>query len=626
MFHFTEIQFNLANLYDVLGDEGCILHQKLVYQQGNLERGDEDCLILGRIVEKIVFEGKTFIGSSLPVPANSAHGTSFGEEPSTPRHRNTLSGTPQPGEDNIELPDLKSASAPIIVPRPPVSVEPTLGVTTDAHNPSSLPGGGDTLTFSDEHRIIALLDHGLHQVSRAPRDLAALSCIFVVLLYLLEDKRFEALPSSFDPSVRTREGIARLSTECLLRSLSISFQATSTGMTGWLEHGLSGHFDRMAERPFWLLQRLAAHFAGHGQWRDSEEVLQATLLRCEQHVPLYHPFTLVSLLDLAGICDKKAKTVEARRLVRQLNRRLAYYLTEMERACFDWLHGLLTDGNDEVPVFRINNGHGPLGNLESFGRMLEEQLDRGMLVVLASQPLGTLNRRIVGDAFAVLANCISASERLHDGSSDASARYWRRALNHYKIAFAAKHEDDAVDVYCIAYSIARCLRELGESDRALQLLSTVLGETGTDVIASPSRSFDSYPDVETELLSAAKEVVFTESDRHAHVFLPKSASTHANDDSCMTVDMAMGLCYWLMAVLVVGPDPESRHRAVRRLRAASRSMQHALRGMSQSQATLRAACVAHLQTIEQEAKDLLSGLDPCSPPRTRVPASPHSLR
>jgi hypothetical protein len=58
--------------------------------------------------------------------------------------------------------------------------------------------------------------------------------------------------------------------------------------------------------------------------------LASLVVRCQQYLPLYHPITLPSLLDLAIAASMVGKTAFAERAVLRADERLSAYLSEME--------------------------------------------------------------------------------------------------------------------------------------------------------------------------------------------------------------------------------------------------------------------------------------------------------
>jgi hypothetical protein len=85
----------------------------------------------------------------------------------------------------------------------------------------------------------------------------------------------------------------------------------------------------VTQRAFVVLRHLAYDFGLHNQWGDAECVLLALVVRCEQYLPLYHPTTLTSLLDLAIAASMVEKTAFAERAVSRAAKRLSAYLSEM---------------------------------------------------------------------------------------------------------------------------------------------------------------------------------------------------------------------------------------------------------------------------------------------------------
>jgi hypothetical protein len=108
--------------------------------------------------------------------------------------------------------------------------------------------------------------------------------------------------------------LSRLQEMTLLRSLSLSNQAMSVGMAGWLEYGSSELLDRSIDRSFEVMENLACLHARQGRWMVAVDILRALVMKCEQHLPLYHPVTLVSMIDLAGALTEASQHEKAKRI------------------------------------------------------------------------------------------------------------------------------------------------------------------------------------------------------------------------------------------------------------------------------------------------------------------------
>jgi hypothetical protein len=289
---------------------------------------------------------------------------------------------------------------------------------------------GTIETRSPGDYFLGLLEYGAETVSNNPRDLAAFSCLYTLLAHIADRERFHYLPASAHESLKSRNRIIETARMCLVRCLALSIQATSSGMIGWLEYG-SQQVTHLAERPCRLLHDLACCYARQGMWKETEDILQAVVLRCEQQFPLYHPFTLVSMLDLAATASMRGDRRFARNLVSKASRRLAYYLREMEDESMAKLDELVSSDRGDNSVFRFDQGVHATSHVEGFVHVLQNVSTSDLLTTLGREnEVVFIKQSMLADSLAVLANCRTAAESLwpHSIDSTTTNECWRLAL------------------------------------------------------------------------------------------------------------------------------------------------------------------------------------------------------
>lgn len=469
--------------------------------------------------------------------------------------------------------------------------------------------------------ILKLLEHGAAMCSSNPRDFVLVSCLFRLLSFVEQEKLFSNLPSSAHESLKSRDELIRFSRDCLLRCLTLIFQATSTGMTGWLEYGSSLRFGRIAERPFSLLQELVCNYAKLRMWDEAEDVLVAMQLRCEQHLPMYHPYTLVSMLDRAAVTSIKGNTNFAKRLLSQVSHRAAFYLREMEDECLARLREQVSADQRANAVLRFDQGLPPASHVEGFVHVLQRQSSRKLLEFLGDEDeIKLIGDTILADSLALLANCVSATESLWSTSSissyiGCSSRCWKLALSLYSRAFAGFSKRPAWDDNMVnqsALGIARCLRELGDGQRALQVLASVVSdyETTNDFGAMIDAPAGLEALVKSSLLIAEQEEEASKSYQMLSLnFLPLSFGTLAvsNYEGQCSKRIAYASCLWFMAILSVeiNANEKGRSEALKLLRSSSSVLQYALSKTPHSDFSTKAELIVFLRKIDNEARHII---------------------
>ena len=408
---------------------------------------------------------------------------------------------------------------------------------------------------------------------------------------------------SFDPS-----RLVDVSGEALLRGLTIANQASSRGMIGWLEYGSSSFLDRTAGRPLDILQKLAYQHALRREWEASIDILRTLVLRCEQHLPLYHPVTLASMLDLAVTCSSASEHPMARHIVVEVSERLAFYLAEQESAYMEFHYSLRSgNGGDDVR-FEPLTGADHVVMLRSFASLFGELVHRDYLQLFGDEnEILLINHCLAGDTYTVLANCLALSEAgagknaFAPETCESSKKYWSTAFRHYRRAFVgwtrSGYKLSHPNVSAAACSMARCLRELKESDKATTILTSVVGATTCESIGGdmPRRRerehfIEDHPPSTSSFL------------------LPHHAPSSVGQLSDTFTDEATALRLWHMAAYAVetNPDERGRIRALSLLHASSEALQRALEENDGPSNTRR---MEMLQCVEEEARELFAPLD-----------------
>ena len=257
-----------------------------------------------------------------------------------------------------------------------------------------------------------------------------------------------------------------------------------------------------------------------------------------------------------------------------------------------------------------------------------------------------MNHCYLADSISVLANCVGASETLFGVSPDArnsSKYYWQAAYVHYETAFKgflrskSSLSDDSV--VSVAYGVARCLRELGYREKALQILSSLVSALGQQEAKLGSiRNYKQVHRHERDKERGIGDQNEEEPNSISLSFVPNLGG--ASRSLLLTQsnrrrgrrEQSMALCLWLMAIFSVEehPNERGRMRALSLLHAASEALQRVVTHPSKPPVSHRTGssravtkstslgwrplsyqetCMELLLRIEREAKDLLEPLE-----------------
>ena len=600
-----EIQFNLSAMFDVLGEGGYTLHRQLSDLYTKPEKRSPDSLLPDHIVSGVIYQASNFPPprefnapnvATLPITQQACDVT---DGPKTPvRSNKTSASRPcEPCGVNTTAQDVFGFSTP-----------PRDNRSRDAPGARSVPRSKSeaqslqVLDTESKTHLVRLIRYGSSVLSEQVRDIPSICCLYGLLMCLVSFKGRDEEDDTLS-ALGNDDEILDVATGLLLKGLILSSQASSTGMTGWLEYGSSTVSDRIVDRPFPLLHNLAYLFAIRGRWAEAEDVLQAAVLRCEQQLPLSHPLTLTTTLDLAGvILMSSGDHGFARGLIHWVSERLASYLLQLERSSFEELTNLISDSRSVRPaIIRLRN-RGFLSNLGAFVSSLRKLSDRKLLSLFPEDsPVHLINSGILGDSTAVLANCTLASESLQGKVSSGphgSLELWRQALSYYKIAFDTLSPnidgENLANYISLACRMSRCFFEVGEGENASRLLATVVGDFNSRL---PTRKVQALADSTTQAR-----------------FLPKrwrnqiGCSRDGTESAELAIAELQGVCFWQQAIYSAksNPNAEGRAQAFRLLRQARRYLLQAAEIVPSSDLSSRSRYIKYLQAIEEDAKSLMS--------------------
>lgn len=444
------------------------------------------------------------------------------------------------------------------------------------------------------HRMIdSLVTIARHDIQSHPHDIARYICLAEIhkAKYMLHNRK-----SDSDHVI-----------DILKQSLLIADQATASGMTGWLEYGESQPLDRMMERPLYILANLASFYARANNWSSAASTFWTLLLRCEQHIPLYHPLTITCMLDLAACLYANGDVRCATQIVQRANTRLALYLVEQEKHIEQFNNIMLVQrsleaGNDVGDVDGVRTGgsllyqshrRNPfLDQLQIYVARLKHYINRPMMVLLGnSHHITLLFHCYVADVLSVLANCrdaisVSKDQRMNEipNAKDSqqetnSYSIWNEAGIHYSYALQRwLHVHNGIyhsNVIATCSALARTLREINSPNSAVDLMSIIVSVR--------------------EITPGHK------SKNDMIVQRPLCRRIHLQRIVDVSVEKNLVICLWWLSVYFVesNPDKKGRTRALSLLNAISDTLQQ-----SQEFALPSSTCLAMLHIVEKEAKDL----------------------
>jgi Tetratrico peptide repeat len=468
-------------------------------------------------------------------------------------------------------------------------LERTMGAEIKVLDTSCCDSSGSSI-------FLSILHHGSKEISLNPRDSCAHWCLYALISKKLKRRKHGTVPLLKGAKEDLLFEFAR---KCLLRCLTISNQVESSGIFGMFKHGSS---ESINGESFIVLQELANDFAYHEQWADADCVCRAVVVRCEENLHLHHPTTFSSLFDLAITSSMIGNQSFADRILRRAAERLSKYLLHVESLYMSHLSKAKQGGKPGETIFRIEPGRDAIFALHAFASLFRKQLSRDMVRLVGTEnEIVLANHCFVADTLSVLANCIAAAN-FFGGSAQITEfdglQYWSIAYMHYELCYtiAAKKGLDDVSVSRSVFGMARCLREFGEAEKALKLLSFTVAFKGEEVQAR------------VEEKSNAEDTTNSEQQNELLPrFLPAATLCTLRDNQRISRLLSRSLCLWLMAILSVDDNrnDEGRERAFGYLHAASISLQTALQNVSDiDDDALKTACIRFLSMIEDEAEQI----------------------
>eukprot|EP00934_Nitzschia_sp_Nitz4_P001227 Nitzschia sp. Nitz4//scaffold11_size288233//66962//73286//NITZ4_000748-RA/size288233-processed-gene-0.147-mRNA-1//1//CDS//3329533996//1227//frame0 len=483
--------------------------------------------------------------------------------------------------------------APADFPAVPTSTEGEIEVGLEQETATTHDEPGFT---SDTELLGAVLHVGAAVAEDSPRDFSTFYCLYLLSRHLGNEASDET-PSPFHLALNKSE-LESMEKRLLLRSLEISNQATSVGMVGWLEYGISNTLERTQSLPFEVLQQLAYQFASKGDWESASDVLSGLVLRCEQGLAGYDPTAITAMLDLVASSAMAGNDWLSQGMLSRVSNLHQLFLTEYETLYIEKCRSITNFARNAQTVM-LDSLPDVLVLMKSFAMTLHKQLSRELITqILCSHPVVWINHSLVADSFALLANCLGASEepldpgrkRRHHVQRE-SSYYWTMAYSHYQHALRGW--------LCIVpvthpyaagatIAVARCLRELGMLDKALKLLETLVSEL-KGLVDVEEKGTTSDP--------KAPRMTFLSPNRQRRFVF--SVGRCRNEQTLVAA-------LWTMAVLTVehSPDERGRIRALSLLHAASEALRRCLEQTPPLDPETRNVCLDLYECIEDEARVL----------------------
>ena len=289
----------------------------------------------------------------------------------------------------------------------------------------------------------------------------------------------------------------KLAEQIILQGISIVDGVSVGGTTTRVHNCLVDVGLRNSERALEMLASLAVFEGTHRDWGRASDTLQSAVLRCENSLPLYHPVTIASIIDLAAAHLNSGCEDLALSCITRANRRIGFYLREQEDAY------LLLQRESSVlsSPFAFHRQHtngvgiAHLSMLKAYVATLLRMERRKMARLCGPKhPMSFLFHCYLGDALAVLANCIglSKSESLSSTQiclccgnkedavspnlTNSTRDIWELAGSHYRTALQGWIRSKGPfndNISATACSLARCLRECGRRNEAIKVLALV---------------------------------------------------------------------------------------------------------------------------------------------------------
>eukprot|EP00593_Proboscia_inermis_P004891 CAMPEP_0171326464 /NCGR_PEP_ID=MMETSP0816-20121228/117474_1 /TAXON_ID=420281 /ORGANISM="Proboscia inermis, Strain CCAP1064/1" /LENGTH=451 /DNA_ID=CAMNT_0011825951 /DNA_START=1374 /DNA_END=2729 /DNA_ORIENTATION=+ len=396
--------------------------------------------------------------------------------------------------------------------------------------------------------------------------------------------------------LREKESDENLSRLSLDRALEISERVCASGMVSWEKDGTSSMLDRAPERQLDILTNTAVFQAEKNDWSAAASTYESVLLRCEQNLPLYHPLTIVTLLDLSAslLSTNHAENItKASLLIHRANQRLSYFLGEQMQ---EFRYKLLSGREETVSTHRAGFN---VEWLYAFASRLICLRNRNMARILGmDHPTVLLLDCFIGDALSVLATREDICAPLPTNNSSpppiskdceslwcCAGEHYRAALKGWVRVYGRRHPN----VPSTGCSLSRCLWELNKREEAIEILSSVTGNLYQDNNSFTDISERKEND-ETEIISPICPIV---------------SFQMRNIMSATSYEQAHALCLWMMAAYYVEawPNNRGRMRALSLLHASAEALQMSL-NRSRDNVGDKIKCENMLKVVESEAERL----------------------
>ncbi|KAL3938930.1 MAG: hypothetical protein SGBAC_006251 [Bacillariaceae sp.] len=472
-------------------------------------------------------------------------------------------------------------------------------------NPSLTEEKGTLASHTREIDLIKdAMDVGIKEAGSNPRNLPAFYCLYLLLLRL-EEIDPDYFSSRLHGNSEPRPPMRKIKTMLLTRCLAISNQASSLGMFGWLEYGSSNVVERSLGLPIEMMQRLAFNFASSGDWNKASDILSSCVMRCQGQLPLYHPTTLCTMIDLATTFTMTSLQPEGKALIKTVSDVVSEFLAECEAVFFIEMSKRFSFERDREQVFLVERTTSVISLLTSFAIDFNTLLSRVFLGLIdPNHQITLLNHSLVANSFAVLASCkaICQSRLSTDNvESESSLRYWSLAYLQYQYSlrgWTKLHSLSHPNAASAAFSVARCLRELGKIDESICFLESLL-----ECLQHSSEQAD----LREGELEIEPRVLGTVS------FLPtKSVLGNVSGISVAECrrEQTIVLCLWTLAVFVVQRkhDEQARVHALKLLHEASDILRNLLYHADDMHEHTQRVCLELYTCVEEEARVLFEPL------------------
>ena len=359
--------------------------------------------------------------------------------------------------------------------------------------------------------------------------------------------------------LETKSDIDRKNAEkAIVRSIEMIDNANAIGMVGWIGFSERHVLDRALERPFETISNLASFYGLTNNWDSSISVLRSLVLRCDQHLPLYHPITIANLIDLSAALLQNNEIDLAYKFSRRARDRLKMYLCEQDEGC-SMMRSVRKRSIPDSAEIRGEEyyklvGLDHLDMLKAFVQNMDDLRTRRMMSILADHPMKFLYLCFLGDSYSVLASnlssgCVDLNSRAKNKLLAESEEAWLMAGKYYRTALVGwtkmKLGRDHPDVISTSCSLARCLTELGRRREALRLLSSI--------VESAKRRLEATKSCQKDEITAFDAILS-----------PPNQTTQSLTSNTYET---WAICIWSMATYTVeeSPNEEGRVRAMKLL-------------------------------------------------------------